>query len=94
VAAAFTGPTDCEPDVGLLPVQAPLAVHAVAFAAFHVNVTEPPLVTWPALEPKVSVGAGATVAAATSIVTDLLAEPPAPVHVIVNVPALVNGPVD
>lgn len=39
VVADDNGPTDCVPEVALLPLQPPLAVHAVALADAHVSVT-------------------------------------------------------
>ena len=72
-----------EPEVGRLPLHAPLAVHAVAFAAFHVSVERAPDATVVGLAVSDSVGAGAD--AATVTVADLDVEPPEPVQVRVNV---------
>lgn len=42
---ADSTPVDCEPLSALLPLQAPDAVHAVAFAAVQLSVELVPLVT-------------------------------------------------
>jgi hypothetical protein len=39
----FSGPTDCEPLVAMLPLHAPLAVQLLAFCEDHVNVALPPV---------------------------------------------------
>ena len=45
VVFAVRFPVLCEPEVPLVPVQPPDALHEVAFAAFHVRVELPPDVT-------------------------------------------------
>lgn len=42
---ASSAPVDCEPDVGLVPDQAPDASHAVALDDDHVSVDAAPLAT-------------------------------------------------
>ena len=76
--AATSAPVLAEPDVGLLPDHAPLAVHEVALVEDHVRVELDPLVTEVGLALMVMAGAG--VAAVTDTVADAFAEPPAPVH--------------
>ena len=72
----FTGPTDSEPDVTLVPAQAPDALHVVASVEDHDSVTEEPTTTEAALEVNVTVGAPPDDATETETVP--LAEPPAP----------------
>lgn len=69
----------CAPDVPLVPVHAPDAVHELAFVDDQFNIDVLPLVTLAGLAESVSVGAA--VGAATLTVSDWLALPPAPVHV-------------
>ena len=45
VALALRAPVDCEPETGLLPDHAPVAVHEVAFVDDHVKVELSPLAT-------------------------------------------------
>jgi len=68
---------DCEPLTALPPVQAPEAVHEVAFAADQVRVDALPLITELGLTPRVTVGAGDF----TDTEADWAALPPAPVQV-------------
>jgi hypothetical protein len=77
VALAVSAPVDCEPLIGLLPDQAPEAVHAVALLADQFKVALLPLVI--ALGPtlKVTVGVGDLI----ETVADWTAVPPAPVQV-------------
>jgi hypothetical protein len=77
VAPAVSGPVDREPTAGWLPLQAPDAVQALAWAAFQERVELPPLFTVLGFAPKVMVGA----ADDTETVTDCVACPPAPVQV-------------
>jgi hypothetical protein len=46
---AFSGPADSEPEVVLLPVQSPAAVHDVAFVEDQVNINDEPAITDDAL---------------------------------------------
>lgn len=83
VLSLSIGPTLWLPDVGLLPDQeppaeAPPAVHEVALVEDQVRVLEPPAFTVDGLALNDTLGIGG---GATDTVTDLLAPPPAPVHV-------------
>lgn len=73
----MSAPVDREPLSASLPDQAPVAVHAVAFADDHVSVALPPLAIalGPAL--KLTVGFGDL----TETVVDCIALPPGPVQV-------------
>jgi hypothetical protein len=53
---AVNAPVDCCPAAGLLPDQAPEAVQAVAFAAFHTKVAALPLETVLGLALKLTLG--------------------------------------
>jgi hypothetical protein len=70
-------PVDCEPVIGLVPVQSPDAVQEVAFVADQLKVEPDPVFTVLGLALKVTFGADA--AAAT--VTDCEVLPPVPVQV-------------
>jgi hypothetical protein len=74
---ADSTPVDCEPLIGLLPLQAPEAVQAVAFVADQVSVELVPLDTELGAALIKTVGA----AALTETVADCVALPPGPVHV-------------
>ena len=63
-----------------VPVQAPLAVHAVAFVEDHDSVAACPSVMLAGLTDRVTVGAGGG-GALTVTVAAAIALPPAPVHV-------------
>jgi hypothetical protein len=76
VELAVRAPLDWAPLMALLPDQAPLAVHAVAFAADHVRVVVPLLNTELGLAARLTVGAGDF----TDTVADCAALPPAPVQ--------------
>lgn len=76
VLLADNGPTCCDPDVALPPLQAPEAVQAVAPVDVQVTVAEPPAVTLAGLAAIDTVGRGATVIAVLA-----LSEPPEPVQV-------------
>jgi hypothetical protein len=76
VAAAVRAAVLWLPLVGLLPLQAPEAVHEVALAELHVSIEALPLATAAGFAASETVAAGITVTAA---VTTLLA-PPAPVQ--------------
>jgi hypothetical protein len=89
VALALSVPVDCEPAVGSLPVQAPEAVQVVAFVDDQVKVEAPPLATLVGLAASDTVGAGAV----TVTVADCAAEPPAPLHVSVNLVVAVRAAV-
>ena len=77
VASRVRGPVACDPLGGLLPAHAPDAVHNVALADCQFNVALAPLLIEPGATLKATVGA----AAATEIVADCDALPPAPLHV-------------
>ena len=68
---------DCEPFTGLLPDQAPEAVHDVAFAAPHLSVELVPLAIVLGVALTVTVGA----IDFTETVADCAALPPAPMQV-------------
>ena len=74
---ADSTPVDCEPLGALLPLHAPDAVQAVAFAADHASVALVPLVTELGAALSVTAGAGEL----TETVADWVALPPGPVHV-------------
>ena len=74
---AESAPVDCEPLTGMLPDQAPEAVHEVALVADQVNVELPPLVTVLGLAAIITVGAGEV----TETVADCVALPPVPAQV-------------
>lgn len=76
-----------EPLVGFAPLQPPLAVQVVAFAAVQLNVLAPPLLTVVGAAVSVIDGAGA---ASTVMLTDCAAVPPAPVQVNMKVVFAVN----
>ena len=87
---AFNAPVLCVPEVALLPLQPPDAVHDVAFVELHVNVLLPPLLTVVGDADNVTVGAGGWFVTVT--VTLAWAVPPAPVQVSVNVALAFNEP--
>ena len=72
----------------MLPLQAPLAVHDVAFVLDQLSVLLRPLTTLAGFALSVTVGAGVPGVIVT--VTDLLALPPALVQVSVEVPVAVK----
>jgi hypothetical protein len=65
VEFAVSGPTDSEPLVAREPVQAPDAVHDVAFVELQVNVRLPPACTLIADEPSTTPGTGGVAATLT-----------------------------
>ena len=73
---ADSTPVDCEPLSALLPLHAPDAVQAVAFAAAQLSVALVPLVTELGAALSVTAGAGEL----TETVADWVALPPGPVH--------------
>ncbi len=79
--------------MGLVPLHAPDALHAVALDAVQLSVAALPLSTVPGFAANVSVGAG-TGGALTLTVTVCVTVPPAPVHDSENGLLAVNGPVD
>jgi hypothetical protein len=90
--AAVRAPVLAEPLVARPPDQAPEAVQLVAFVDDHVSELLPPLLTLVGLAVKATVGTGAELETAT--VTDLLAVPPSPLQLSVNVLlAAVSAPV-
>ena len=90
--AAVSAPVLAEPLVARLPDHAPEAVQLVALVDDHVSELLPPLVTLVGFAVKVTVGAGAELVTVTF--TDLLAVPPSPLQLSVNVLlAAVSAPV-
>ena len=90
--AAVSAPVLAEPLVARLPDHAPEAVQLVALVDDHVNELLPPLATLVGLADNVTVGAGTGLFTVT--VTDLLALPPSPLQLSVNVLlAAVSAPV-
>jgi hypothetical protein len=90
VLLVVSAPVDCEPLAGLLPDQAPEAVHVVAFVDDHVSVEALPLATVLGLAVKLTVGA----APMTETVADCVALPPVPVQVSSKTVVLERGLVD
>ncbi|MEZ5515234.1 MAG: hypothetical protein R3F58_15340 [Steroidobacteraceae bacterium] len=82
--AALSAPVLAEPDVGRLPLQAPLALQLVASVDDQVRFELPPLVTELGLALIVTVGAGVVDVGVTVTVTDRSSEPPVPVQVSVK----------
>lgn len=80
---AAVGVSLAVPDTGSAPLQAPLAVQAVALVDDHVRVAAAPTVTDVGLTVIVTVGAGVTAATVVTVAV-ALALPPAPVQVSVN----------
>jgi len=78
VAFAFRAPVDCEPLVALAPVQAPEAVHEVAWLVDQVKVDAAPLATVLGLALKLTATDAVDV---TVTVADCTALPPVPVQV-------------
>jgi hypothetical protein len=72
----LSAPVDCEPDVALVPLQPPEAVHDVALVEDHDSVAAPPLTTEVGFALKDRVGAGVV----TVTVTDRVTLPPLPVQ--------------
>jgi hypothetical protein len=66
----------CVPLAGLIPLQAPDAVQALAFVERHSSVVEAPASTTAAPASNVTVGAGITV----TVASEVTLVPPAPVH--------------
>jgi len=81
-------PVDSEPEVGFVPLHAPLAVQLVALAEFQVSVELPPCTRAAGAAVSVSVGTGCV----TLTVTVRDAVPPAPVQVSTKSVATVNAP--
>ena len=73
----------------MLPLQAPDAVHEVAFVELHVNIDEPPLEIEVGFAVSATVGAGTTVTVAVAT----LLGPPVPVQVKEYDAFVVNAPV-
>jgi len=90
VAPLLRAPVDWEPLTGLLPAQAPEAVHEVALRAFQVSVELSPLATVLGLALRLTVGA----APLTETVADCVALPPEPLQVNVYVALAVIAPED
>jgi hypothetical protein len=82
-----------DPAVARAPVQAPLAVHAVAFRDDHVNTVVAPLTTVVGAADKVTVGRGIGADASVTL-ADCIADPPGPIQVSVKFDADVIAPVD
>jgi hypothetical protein len=84
----------CVPLIGLVPVHAPEALHAVALVEDQVNVELPPLATLVGLELIATVGALEVGGAPLTVtVADWVALPPAPVHVNTYCAVALSGPV-
>lgn len=66
------------PDVALVPLQPPEAVHEVALVDDQFRVALPPCATWAGVAEIVTVGTGGVALTATVAVCE--AVPPAPVH--------------
>jgi hypothetical protein len=77
----------------LLPLQPPLALQLVEFAADHVSVVEPPLGTVVGAAVSAIAGGGVVPAELTATLTDWVADLPDPVQVKANDELLVSGPV-
>jgi hypothetical protein len=86
---AVIAPVAFEPLVAIAPVQAPEAAHAVALVEVQANVELPPLGTLIGLALMETLGGVADVVT----VADWDAEPPAPVHVSVNLVVVVRAAV-
>jgi len=81
LVSAVSAPVLADPDVGRLPLHAPLAVQLVASAEDQVRAAEEPLLTLVGVALNVSVGPGTGGAPLTMTVADCARAPPAPVHV-------------
>jgi len=93
VPVLVRAPLDWLPEVVLVPVHAPEATQDVASVEDQVRVEDAPLVTDVGLAANDTVGTGAG-GAPTVTVVEALPVPPAPVQASVNVPVLVNAPLD
>lgn len=83
---AVSAPLLALPLSARLPLQAPLALHAVAFADVQLSVATLPRLTVAGFAVRVTVGAGVGAGAAVTITLALwLADPPAPLQLSVNV---------
>jgi hypothetical protein len=89
---AVRAPVLADPDVGLLPVHAPLAIQEVASVDDQLRVLEALLGTLDGLADKLTVGFGVTACTVTVAERDTL--PPGPEHVSVYVRLLDNAFVD
>lgn len=95
IPVVFRVPVEPVPEVALLPLQAPLAVQAVALVLLQVNVALPPVVILDGDAVRVTVGAGVVgVVAVTDTAADCVTEPPVPIQVILNVcvPVVLSAP--
>jgi hypothetical protein len=88
VALVLSGPVDCVPETGFVPLHAPDARQAEAFSAAQVSVAADPFCTTPGAAVNVNVAAGAT-----ATVADFDAVPPGPVQAREYVVPLMSGPV-
>jgi len=91
--AAVRPPVPALPEVGRLPLQAPLARQLLALLDDHVSVAPEPLATVAGLAVSVTAGAGAGGGASTETLAVRLAVPPAPSQVRENAVAAVSAPV-
>jgi hypothetical protein len=76
-----SAPVEAEPEIGLLPVQLPAAVQAVALEEDHVSVADEPDATVDGTAVSVTNGGCGPPGGATPAITVLAAVPPAPLHV-------------
>lgn len=90
--SAVSAPVLCVPPTGSVPDHAPEAVQVVALVEDQVSVVLPPLATMLGSELIVTVGAAVTTP--TVMVVELVALPPAPVHVNTYLAVALSGPVD
>jgi hypothetical protein len=90
VPVLVSAPLDWPPEVVLVPVHAPEARQDVALVEDHVRVEAPPLAIDVGLAVSATVGAGGM----TVTVAEALPVPPGPAQARVNVPVLVNAPLD
>jgi hypothetical protein len=91
VRTLFNAPVASLPLVALVPDQSPLATQEVALVEVQLRVEDPPWVT--ALGTAVRVRVGAGVGGDTVTVVLFEADPPAPLHVKVNVVVCANAAV-
>ena len=89
---AFNAPVLCVPEVALVPLQPPDAVHDVALVEDHVRLLLPPLATVVGDADNVTVGTGGGGEFVTVTVTLAWAVPPAPVQLRMNVALAFNVP--
>jgi len=93
---AFNAENVWLPEVALVPVQPPDAVHDVAFVLDQVTFVLPPDAMAVGLADRVTVGAGGgggvVPPPVTLTLTDLLTDPPDPLHASVKLVEALSGP--